>query len=537
MHDLIITEIMIDPQPSVGLPDTEYIELLNLSGSQIDLSEVTLADRSRSVTLPHYSMAPMELVVLAPIPNAGFSQSTWLTLESWPVLNNSDDHLLLYQGSQLPHSVAYDNHWLEDPLKKDGGWSLELIDWNYPCSGRINWSASVDSTGGTPGRLNSIAAVRPDRTPPVLQNIAIPNPHTVRLNFDQPLNPASIPQLQWSLNPHIEVDTIYLPVVYQPQLQIEFGSSLQEQEVYDFSISNLVDCNGNVAKSAVMGKLALPRLANRDDIIINEIMFDPAATSEKYLEIFNKSSKAINLKNWSWSKVTNGQYSDPHLITQQELIIFPGDYMVHTESVAKVKAHFPNAPDDTFLEVSSLPGLSSGGIVTLLDQRRYVVDSLNFHPNMHHELLVLTEGVALERIDPHASSLDPLNWISAPQSRGFGSPGSANQHRFDAKLNSSVAIIPPSFDPYGASNYVGIYYQFAQSGNVISISIFDYQGYLINTLVPPTIASNEGVYFWDGSDQEGHIVNPGVYIILVKQRDVQGSFRSFKNPIVVTQSN
>ena len=56
--------------------------------------------------------------------------------------------------------------WYQNAVKKDGGWTLEMIDTKNPCAGISNWKASIDTRGGSPGKKNSIDAVNNDQSAP-----------------------------------------------------------------------------------------------------------------------------------------------------------------------------------------------------------------------------------------------------------------------------------------------------------------------------------------------------------------------------------
>ena len=70
-------------------------------------------------------------------------------------------------------SVNYSDNWYKDEDKRDGGWTLEIIDPDNICSEHQNWVASEDELGGTPGTQNSVFANKPDLTGPKLLS-AIP---------------------------------------------------------------------------------------------------------------------------------------------------------------------------------------------------------------------------------------------------------------------------------------------------------------------------------------------------------------------------
>ena len=72
-------------------------------------------------------------------------------------------------------SVYYDASWYNDAKKRNGGWSLELINPNEssPCPVSDNWTASNNSSGGTPGIQNSVYSISSDTLSPKLLSFNI----------------------------------------------------------------------------------------------------------------------------------------------------------------------------------------------------------------------------------------------------------------------------------------------------------------------------------------------------------------------------
>jgi hypothetical protein len=58
------------------------------------------------------------------------------------------------------HSLHLCDSWYQNPVKKEGGWTLEMIDTKNPCNGFSNWRASAIQKAGSPGKKNTVNAIQ-----------------------------------------------------------------------------------------------------------------------------------------------------------------------------------------------------------------------------------------------------------------------------------------------------------------------------------------------------------------------------------------
>ncbi len=79
--------------------------------------------------------------------------------------------------------VNYDINWYQDVVKVNGGWSLELINPNLLCQGSLNWIASNNASGGTPGSQNSVHDNTPDATAPAVVSANFSSNTQVQIEF------------------------------------------------------------------------------------------------------------------------------------------------------------------------------------------------------------------------------------------------------------------------------------------------------------------------------------------------------------------
>ena len=167
LYDIVINEIFPDPNPAVGLPEKEFVELYNNSTKILELTGYAFSDGGTPVVLSEKVLLPGGYLILCDEDDVGAFQSFGdvMGVASFPVLNNDSDELTLKSNTGLLiHAVSYTDQWYNDVTKEDGGWSLEMIDPSNPCGGESNWAASIKATGGTPGMLHSVYNSLPDTT-------------------------------------------------------------------------------------------------------------------------------------------------------------------------------------------------------------------------------------------------------------------------------------------------------------------------------------------------------------------------------------
>jgi hypothetical protein len=287
--EIIINEIMADETPSVGLPEIEYLEIYNNSNTLIELKNCKISDLTSIATLPAAIVKPGEYVLLTTTTNA-LEMSVFgkaIGVSGLPSLNNSGDKFSIFNTkNQLIHSVYYSDSWYGNANKKDGGWSLEMIDVNNPCSGALNWTASVDSRGGTPAKINSVAASNPDLTAPSFVRADAENDSTVVLTFNETLDSMSVLNGNYSIDNQVEVKKIMYYSATPEKIKLT-TSVLKIKTIYTATVSGIRDCIGNTSFSQTT-TFVLPEQGDSLDIVINEVLFNPRVGGVDFVEIFNK---------------------------------------------------------------------------------------------------------------------------------------------------------------------------------------------------------------------------------------------------------
>jgi len=488
--DIIITEIMADPTPTVQLPEAEYIEVYNRSGNPVNLKDWHLEDPTTIAKLPSIIVMPGTYLLLTSNTNASkFPKAVGVT--SFPSLGNPGDRITLRDPDGLvTDSIAYALSWYRSSEKSDGGWSLELIDINNPCGEEDNWTASEDVNGGTPGDVNSVIASKPDIAGPKVLTVTAISKDTLSITFNEKV---------------IDTGTISLQgqskVKYREIVHV-LSAPLRTRTLYTIVISDVHDCNGNRMEEVIF-EFALPEFAEPRDIVINEILFNPRPGESDFVELYNRSDKYINLKNWKLTDKT---------ITETNDIMVPDSYRVLSSS----NMSMPSMPDDE-------------GTVMITDDRDVVIDQVTYNSNMHSPILVDTEGVSLERVSPESNE-----WHSANASAGYMTPGAPNSNlRAIAIADKAITINPEVINPSGALPFSQIGYHFDHGGMVANVSVIDTEGRIIKTIAANETLAAEGSFQWDGDRNEGGLARAGYYMVWFQVFDLSGDVKTYRQRIVL----
>lgn len=544
-YDIIITEIMADPSPPTGLPEYEYIELKNNSSRPIDLKGLRLGDESSTASFTSsLILAPDSFLICCSNTAAAqlrsFGRCTGLS--NFPSLANESDLVqLISPEGHIIHAVQYHTSWYRNDIKAEGGWSLEMINSSTPCLGSSNWSASLAPAGGTPGQRNSQPPGEPDKQPPSLQHTyAIDNTRIVAV-FDEPLDSISAAQPKNYLlsPPNISPKSCQLLAPFYQSVQLQFQQPLAANTVHQLTVQQLRDCAGNFIGSKHAAKAGWATAAAAGDIIINEILFDPSPEGADYVELFNRSSKIIDLQTLFTSNRNNArQLVNTKPVSSSPVLIFPGDFVLLTENADWVQQRF-TIKDKSAIRSAALPSLPNDqGSFVLSDAAGIVLDELHYAADWHFALLSDPENISLERIDPSLPAQDRHNWLSAAATAGGGTPGYINsQYKPVAvgkeKFQLSSSIFSPGLD--GRDDLLLIRYQTTVPGTVGAVRIFDITGKPIRQLVSNALMGASGHWAWDGLSESKQPLASGIYIVQVQWFNQQGASGRWKQAVALVR--
>ena len=544
-YDIVIDEIMADPTPQVGLPNNEWIELRNTSANAINLQGFRISDLTgQSGAMPSYVLKPDSFVIVC-TGSAVTAMSAFgptISVTSFPSLDNNGDQLSLISAQgKVIHAVNYNISWYQNELKKDGGWTLEMIDTKNPCSGFTNWKASVDVKGGTPGKNNSVDASNTDKTSPkLLRAFAVDNLN-ITLVFDEPLDSLkAATATSYSISDGIGVpqSAITVSPVFD-RVNLKLNTPLAVNKVYTITANNVTDCAGNIIGSKNTAGVGLSSVADSFDIVINEILFNPKPNGVDYVEIYNRSQKIIDAKQlYIANRNSTNVISSIQQVSIESVLLFPKNFLVITEDPQIVMQQYVTTNPDAFIQVSSMPSFPDDkGDVIILNAQGKIVDEVIYSDKWHFALISNTEGVSLERIDYNAASVQS-NFHSAATSVGYGTPGYKNsQFRIDQQVQGEITVIPEIFSPDndGIDDFATINYSFPSPGYVANITIFDASGRPVRYLEKNALSGIKGSYIWDGLGEKQQKLSQGIYIIYTEIFNTDGKKKQFKNTIVLAR--
>ena len=118
--DIIISEIMADPSPSVMLPPTEYLEIYNRSGKPLNLKNWNLSDGITKSIFPNIVIAPGSYMILCQVEDTGLFKSYGETigLKAFPALTNEGKILFISDAKgTLIHGLEYSSGWYSGRFK------------------------------------------------------------------------------------------------------------------------------------------------------------------------------------------------------------------------------------------------------------------------------------------------------------------------------------------------------------------------------------------------------------------------------------
>lgn len=521
--DVIISEFFADPTPVIGLPEIEYVEIYNKSAKFFNLQGWKIGDASSEGNIGAAWLLPGEYKILTATANAPlFISNSAVGTTSFPSLNNAGDDLVLKNNTGLIlDKLSYTDDWYQDEIKKNGGFSLELINPNDPCSDQDNWIASNSNSGGTPGLINSVYDVSIDMEGPEIDLVLALAPNYLEFYFNEGMDSSSLALCTLTFDPSLTVQNKYIQGVYPSMMTIQLNENIMPSQLYNYTINPISDCWLN--SIGLNGEFILPELPQKGDVIINEILQNPKDGGQDWIELYNNSDKVLNLKDWLFANFDDDTISNFKTILENNLLM-PADYVVIGKDSNFVKENYLFAVPGKFI-YAELPSYDNDSSTVYIIYNSEVIDQVSYLDTWHFKLLDNTDGVSLERIDPNGLSSSSFNWHSAAESIGFASPGRKNSQYLPAltngNFNLSSELISPDNDGY--QDVVQLNYQMSEAGILGKVTIYDDRGRLIRTICSNELLGTEGTLSWDGLTDNFVKASIGVYVLFFEAFSTNGS--------------
>lgn len=512
--DIIINEFIPNEDPSVGMPEVQFVELYNRSNKYFHLDGWQLSDNNSSGTIQDAWLLPGEYLIL--VPTSGLPDyPTAINVTSWATLNNGGDDIELKTDAGIVvDKLTYTDDWYKDESKENGGWSIERINPDLACSSADNWRASNDPNGGTPGVQNSVYDDTPDSQAPTVVGFETELPNRLKIKFSEGMDSLSLENAAFSSTPTLTILGRILTGKYPTEITFEFVESINPGEIYSFELNDFSDCSGNT--NNYTGTFVLPQTPTKGDLIINEILFNTLTGGSDFVEIYNNSDKYIDLRDWELGNFKDDTVGNLKKVNQT-YVLKPNDYVILTADSNFQLMNYPYAIPGKFLQMSSLPSYTNESSVVYLVYNSEIMDKVAYHEDWHFSLLQSKKGVSLERFSADQPSNTASNWHSASETIGFATPGRVNsQVMKPGQDGGRLTLSSKSFSPDGDGfeDVLLLTYEVSSPDLMGDLVIYDDKGRIIKTLLKSHLLGGSGTVKWEGTREDGTKATVGPYIIM-----------------------
>jgi len=521
--DVVISEIMADPSPPLKLPAREYLEITNRTSDSIFLGGWMLIATNDTSFLPKSWIRPGEYIILCSSSGkAEFSSyGRVICPPSFPALNDGGEIIALRDaGGSLIHAVSYTPEFFNDGLRAGGGWSVELTDLTNPFNEPEAWRASVDPSGGTPGRGNSSETLTEDLKCPEVIAVWPVVPDKLKVLFDETV--VKYEGAKWLVDGKETFPAISDDIADRAVL-IPLKEALQPGTVTSLLIpSEVTDFAGNRPCVTEL-KTGLPSDPSAGEILFNELLFDPATGCKDYIELYNNSDLVFDLSQLFLANGSNAPVIPVSSIPRQ---LLPRDYVALTTDRESVADNYRCSGIQSVFEIAVLPSMPDDqGSLVLYDHGLNIIDRVDYSSSMHLLFLSGSKGIALEKVAPGLPSGIPGNWHSASEGCGWGTPGTENSTLLDPADESrgmtlSSSRVSPDCD--GFEDVVSVDVFPGGSENVITVTVFSDRGYIVRRLAERFAAGEGARFVWDGTSDAGARLPAGLYMIIAEAYNAAG---------------
>jgi hypothetical protein len=311
-----------------------------------------------------------------------------------------------------------------------------------------------------------------------------------------------------------------------------FGSGVTNtitfNNISDFS-TNTIDAN---TTSTFIYYQTVPVEAG--DVVINEVLFHAEIDGKEFVELYNRSSKYLDLKDIYFY---DASVSNPlHEITSTRRVFLPAEYVVITEDTIDIINRYFVQSNSTLIKTSNLPALTDeSDTVRISTSAGALLDQLVYFEDWQFPLLNTTAGISLERLHPDRRTQDSTNWHSAAEHLR-ATPGYKNSQYSSLSDNGSeVQVEPEIFSPDedGKDDNLNIHFHFSSPGNTVTVQVFDAKGRLVRKLISNQLIGNDGTFSWDGLSDTKEKARIGIYIFYIEVFNLKGNTKNYKRTCVL----